>query len=191
MWWAVITLCTVGYGDLVPLSPFGKLFGSMCCVAGVVMVALPISVISSTFQDQYQEHIENEKILEGKRRVAKEREALLNKMKQRNTMGKIDSESIFSLLFSGKRITRRAHTQAPVTCVCVCARARARARACVCVCVCVHMRRPGGAKRESPVRLPMCQKRPITQQKRPITRQKRPIVWVLPMRAHCRASTGN
>jgi len=42
-------------------------------------------------------------------------------------MGKIDSESIFSLLFSGKRITRRAHTQAPVTCVCV----RARARVCV------------------------------------------------------------
>ena len=62
-------------------------------------------------------------------------------MKQRNTMGKIDSESIFSLLFSGKRITRRAHTQAPVTCVCVCVCARARVCVCVyiyiyCVCLC-------------------------------------------------------
>lgn len=60
MWWAVITLCTIGYGDLVPTSAFGQLCGGMACVSGVVMVALPISVISSTFQKKYQEHMDRQ-----------------------------------------------------------------------------------------------------------------------------------
>uniref|UniRef100_A0A7S4H881 Ion transport domain-containing protein n=1 Tax=Guillardia theta TaxID=55529 RepID=A0A7S4H881_GUITH len=62
MWWAVITLCTIGYGDMTPVTDTGRLFGSMACVAGVVMVALPISVISSTFQEKYAEHMEKQKI---------------------------------------------------------------------------------------------------------------------------------
>jgi len=67
MWWAIITLCTVGYGDMSPITPLGRLLGCMCCVCGVVMVALPISVISSTFQDKYEEHLETQKIQEAKR----------------------------------------------------------------------------------------------------------------------------
>ena len=34
MWWSIITLCTIGYGDFVPLSAPGKVVGSMCCVLG-------------------------------------------------------------------------------------------------------------------------------------------------------------
>lgn len=62
MWWAVITLCTIGYGDMVPSTGLGKAVGAMACVSGVVMVALPISVISSTFQAKFQEHTERLKV---------------------------------------------------------------------------------------------------------------------------------
>lgn len=104
MWWAIITLCTVGYGDMSPITPLGKVFGSMCCVAGVVMVALPISVISSTFQDMYQEHLEGQKIVEAQRLRQKQ---LLNKISGRpwfgGALGSIRQGSIlspFSLLKS-------------------------------------------------------------------------------------------
>mmetsp|Transcript_10367 Transcript_10367/g.34575 ORF Transcript_10367/g.34575 Transcript_10367/m.34575 type:complete len:114 (+) Transcript_10367:159-500(+) len=72
MWWAVITLCTIGYGDMTPVTDTGRLFGSMACVAGVVMVALPISVISSTFQEKYAEHMEKQKIEEARHLREKE-----------------------------------------------------------------------------------------------------------------------
>jgi len=71
MWWAVITLCTIGYGDMVPTSPLGQLCGGMACVSGVVMVALPISVISSTFQTKYAEHTERQLLAEARLRRKK------------------------------------------------------------------------------------------------------------------------
>ncbi|KAL6750823.1 hypothetical protein V8C86DRAFT_2796584 [Haematococcus lacustris] len=47
MWWAVVTLCTVGYGDVFPLTALGKLIASLAMLLGVVLLALPISVLSS------------------------------------------------------------------------------------------------------------------------------------------------
>lgn len=64
MWWSVITLCTIGYGDMVPATGLGQAVGAMACVSGVVMVALPISVISQTFQAKFQEHTERQKMIE-------------------------------------------------------------------------------------------------------------------------------
>ncbi len=49
MWWSIMTLTTVGYGDVVPLTPLGKLFGGLIGLIGVGMVALPAAILASGF----------------------------------------------------------------------------------------------------------------------------------------------
>jgi voltage-gated potassium channel len=52
MWWAVETLTTVGYGDLVPVTVLGKIMGGLVTIVGVAAVALFTSVITVSFLDQ-------------------------------------------------------------------------------------------------------------------------------------------
>jgi voltage-gated potassium channel len=52
MWWAVETLTTVGYGDMVPVTAVGKLIGGVVTVIGVAAVALFTSLITASFLDQ-------------------------------------------------------------------------------------------------------------------------------------------
>ena len=53
IWWAASTLLTVGYGDIYPIPPLGKLFGIFITFLGVGMVAIPTGIISAGFVDQY------------------------------------------------------------------------------------------------------------------------------------------
>jgi voltage-gated potassium channel len=49
MWWGVETLTTVGYGDMVPITPLGKFLGGVFALAGVGLLALPAGILSSGF----------------------------------------------------------------------------------------------------------------------------------------------
>ena len=53
IWWAVYTLLTVGYGDIYPVTPAGRLVGIFIAFLGVGMVAVPTGIISAGFVEQY------------------------------------------------------------------------------------------------------------------------------------------
>ncbi len=55
MWWAMATLTTVGYGDVVPVTPLGKFFGGCITIIGVGMVALPAGIIASGFSEHLRQ----------------------------------------------------------------------------------------------------------------------------------------
>ena len=67
LWWAIVTMTTVGYGDLTPKTYLGMLVGSMCAVTGVLTIALPVPVIVSNFALFYS-HIKARAKLPKKRR---------------------------------------------------------------------------------------------------------------------------
>jgi voltage-gated potassium channel len=52
MWWAMATLTTVGYGDVVPITPLGKMFGGLVTIMGIAMYALPIAIVANGFANQ-------------------------------------------------------------------------------------------------------------------------------------------
>jgi len=53
MWWGVATLTTVGYGDVYPVTVFGKLIGALIAVLGIGMFALPAGILASGFAEEF------------------------------------------------------------------------------------------------------------------------------------------
>ncbi|EHR04397.1 cyclic nucleotide-gated ion channel [Bradyrhizobium sp. WSM471] len=52
MWWAIVTLGTVGYGDVVPVTAFGKFISVFTIISGFAMIALPVAIISTAFAEE-------------------------------------------------------------------------------------------------------------------------------------------
>jgi voltage-gated potassium channel len=52
LWWAVVTLGTIGYGDVVPVTGLGKLIATGTIFAGLIMIALPVGIIANAFSEQ-------------------------------------------------------------------------------------------------------------------------------------------
>jgi len=51
-WWAVVTLTTVGYGDVFPITGLGKLFASFVAIFGIAMFALPAGILGASFSEE-------------------------------------------------------------------------------------------------------------------------------------------
>ena len=51
MWWAIVTLTTVGYGDVTPITSVGRIFGSIIIILGIGTVALPSGILAAAFSD--------------------------------------------------------------------------------------------------------------------------------------------
>ena len=51
-WWAITTLSTVGYGDVTPVTPLGRVFAGLTMVMGLCILALPVAIISTGFAQE-------------------------------------------------------------------------------------------------------------------------------------------
>ncbi len=56
LWWAVATLTTIGYGDVYPITNFGRALAAVTALLGIGIVAIPTGIISSGFIDKMEEH---------------------------------------------------------------------------------------------------------------------------------------
>jgi len=54
IWWSVVTLTTVGYGDVTPVTPLGKVLGAIIMLLGVGTVALPAAMLAGRFSEEIQ-----------------------------------------------------------------------------------------------------------------------------------------
>jgi voltage-gated potassium channel len=52
MWWAIVTIATVGYGDMFPITPAGKVFGGMVMVIGIAVFAVPAGILATGFASE-------------------------------------------------------------------------------------------------------------------------------------------
>lgn len=60
MWWGVVTLTTVGYGDVYPITPVGKFIGALVILVGIGMFALPAGILASGFVEEVHNRREEE-----------------------------------------------------------------------------------------------------------------------------------
>jgi voltage-gated potassium channel len=61
MWWGVVTLTTVGYGDIYPVTPIGKIIGSFVVISGIGLFALPAGILASGFNEVLQRRKEKKR----------------------------------------------------------------------------------------------------------------------------------
>jgi len=52
MWWSIVTLGTIGYGDVVPITTLGKAIAGITIFAGLIMIALPVGIVATAFSEQ-------------------------------------------------------------------------------------------------------------------------------------------
>ena len=52
MWWAIVTIATVGYGDMYPVTPAGKIFGGAIMVIGIALFAVPAGILATGFASE-------------------------------------------------------------------------------------------------------------------------------------------
>ena len=66
LWWAVVTLTTVGYGDVYPITPLGRMAAALVALAGIGIVAMPTGILASSFAEEFREREERKRKAEAR-----------------------------------------------------------------------------------------------------------------------------
>ncbi|KAL3857090.1 hypothetical protein ACJMK2_011786 [Sinanodonta woodiana] len=99
-WWALITMTTVGYGDIVPTSVLGYFVGSCCAISGVLVIALSVPVIVNNFTVYYVHAQARDKLRKRKKRSEQAQKwRRLNESMNEN----LNKKSIFRLFLRGRK----------------------------------------------------------------------------------------
>jgi voltage-gated potassium channel len=115
MWWATTTLTTVGYGDVTPVTPLGKLFGGAITLLGMGMVAIPAGILASSFSEQAHQRRETfklkvkEALADGK--LTSKEFADLERIRVDLDIEKEQAELVFKLL--NRQNAKRASSHCP------------------------------------------------------------------------------
>ena len=110
MWWAIVTLTTVGYGDVTPVTVQGKVFATFITIAGVGLVSLPAGIIASGFTEQLRLRrerfqLEVEQMIHDDGRLTKEEMGRLEEDRQKLGITKGNAELII------EQVRQREHLQ--------------------------------------------------------------------------------
>jgi voltage-gated potassium channel len=54
LWWSIVTLTTVGYGDVYPVTLAGRMLGGLTALAGIGLIAMPTGILAAAFSDAFQ-----------------------------------------------------------------------------------------------------------------------------------------
>ncbi|MFI0472522.1 ion transporter [Halomonas sp. HMF6819] len=54
LWWSIATLTTVGYGDVTPITPLGKIFAGLTAVSGIGLIAMPTGILAAAFSEAFR-----------------------------------------------------------------------------------------------------------------------------------------
>jgi len=97
MWWCHVTVMMVGYGDMFPVTVEGKIVASGCIVVGILIMALPISVIGSNFSrtwSQYEAKVREEQKEIEKNMPLSEYEKIVKEQQQLDNLNGMNEESM-------------------------------------------------------------------------------------------------
>jgi len=72
LWWVIMTMTTVGYGDTIPVTNLGRLVGGLAMLGGIIMLALPTTVFGAQFAEEYNS-MKSDAALEKLRKPDRER----------------------------------------------------------------------------------------------------------------------
>jgi hypothetical protein len=97
-WWAIVTMTTVGYGDVVPRTGLGRVVGAIAMLSGILLIALPVSVIGARFTEAYEEFVEGKTPKEEEESKDSEAEEKTEEVKEKKAKSNTRVNELMELL---------------------------------------------------------------------------------------------